>query len=205
MANLIEGVTVHWPGGGVEVFERLQVDSRYRLVEGKGSPKESESTSRNLAVAPGPVTPPRLGSAARIPLIPPMRVPEMEYQEFDTSPRPVSPRPGRSLLVNLWATWCRPCATELVELGEREKDLREKGIDVLALLADGLKDERANPNGAAPFLKRIGFPFSSGFATLKIIRNFQDIHDHLMFDTRSLPVPVSFLIDPEGRLVVIYR
>ena len=39
-------------------------------------------------------------------------------------------------LVNLFATWCGPCVSEMPELAQIHKDMREQGVNVVAVVLD---------------------------------------------------------------------
>jgi thiol-disulfide isomerase/thioredoxin len=63
---------------------------------------------------------------------------------------------GKTTLINVWATWCGPCRSELPliqKLSEKIKDRRD--IQVIALNVD------ENTNLVVPFLKENGLSFPS--------------------------------------------
>lgn len=43
---------------------------------------------------------------------------------------------GRVLLVDFWATWCKPCRKEMPELVKLEQKLRARGFDLVTISAD---------------------------------------------------------------------
>lgn len=43
---------------------------------------------------------------------------------------------GKVVIINFWATWCGPCKQELPFLDQYQKDLKEKGLEVLAISID---------------------------------------------------------------------
>ncbi|NJD25966.1 MAG: TlpA family protein disulfide reductase [Betaproteobacteria bacterium] len=43
---------------------------------------------------------------------------------------------GRPLLVNFWATWCRPCRAEMPALDRLYRESRARGLEVLAVSVD---------------------------------------------------------------------
>lgn len=47
---------------------------------------------------------------------------------------------GRVVLVNFWATWCRPCLDEIPALMALDRDLEERGFDVVAVSLDAPAD-----------------------------------------------------------------
>jgi thiol-disulfide isomerase/thioredoxin len=44
---------------------------------------------------------------------------------------------GKIVLVNFWATWCKPCTTEMPAMQKMYDKLREKGFIVLAVNEGG--------------------------------------------------------------------
>ncbi|MFN3201223.1 MAG: TlpA disulfide reductase family protein [Bradymonadia bacterium] len=43
---------------------------------------------------------------------------------------------GKVVIINFWATWCGPCKQELPFLDQYQKDLKDKGLEVLAISID---------------------------------------------------------------------
>src|SRR5712692_6341725 len=48
---------------------------------------------------------------------------------------------GRLLVLNFWATWCRPCIEELPSLNQFQRRMADSGVVVLGISVD--KDEKA--------------------------------------------------------------
>src|SRR3954447_7827696 len=59
---------------------------------------------------------------------------------------------GKVVLVDFWATWCKPCRAEMPELVKLEQKLREKGFDFVTISADEPDQQAA----AAKLLKDNG-------------------------------------------------
>jgi len=55
----------------------------------------------------------------------------------------VAKQKGRVVLVNFWATWCVPCREEYPDLTRLEKAYRDKGLAVLGISIDSVKDMAA--------------------------------------------------------------
>lgn len=95
---------------------------------------------------------------------------------------------GKTLLVNLWATWCVPCRTEMPTLDALAADLGGDDFSVLAINID-----LGEPDRARAFLEEIGIdnlafysdPTSAVFSELK---------------KRGLAfgLPVTLLLDENG-------
>jgi len=45
---------------------------------------------------------------------------------------------GKVTLVNLWATWCKPCVYEMPALEKLEQNYRKKGVKIIALSLDDI-------------------------------------------------------------------
>ncbi|WMM23399.1 TlpA disulfide reductase family protein [Tissierella sp. MB52-C2] len=46
-------------------------------------------------------------------------------------------------LINLWGTWCSPCVAELPDLGKLYEEVKDKGVNVVGVVEDGMKNEEA--------------------------------------------------------------
>lgn len=203
-AQDVDHVSVRWPGGVVEEFRGLEVDHRYRLVQGQRQARNvPQREPVRLAAAELKLeTPP---ASLRIPaaVLLPMPV-DSEYTTFDGLQRRIPYGKGQPVLVNLWADWCLPCRLELEELQQRAADIRQAGLNVVSLAVNGIGEDESDPAAAADLLAKMRFPFVSGRATLGFIKSLQGYYDELVVLTQPLPVPTSILVDGQGRLSVIY-
>ena len=208
-AETIEKVVVWWPcrntiDGKVEEFTGLIVDSRYLLSQGTGRPVEAPS--RHLAVPLRPSIP-KLSSptqTARIPAVTLLRGPRLNIR--GRLGEVVSPGAGKPVLINLFASWCPACVTELMEIRDREADIRAAGIQIIALSVDGLgKDDSSGPENAQQIIEQTDFPFASAIASSELLDSLQGYHNALVTLQRPLPLPSSFLIDGDGRVSVMYK
>lgn len=74
------------------------------------------------------------GSLAKLQVVakPPAQ-PAVAIYDKDGAPTSLAALPGRVKLVNVWATWCVPCITELPTLGALQKAYGAKGLHVAAV------------------------------------------------------------------------
>jgi len=72
-------------------------------------------------------------------------------------------RKGRVLLVNFWATWCRPCLEEIPALMALEQELGARGFELVAVSLDNAEDLEAV---VAPFMDK-WFPEFETFISLE--------------------------------------
>lgn len=86
----------------------------------------------------------------------PKRAPEFTLQTVDGAPLKLADYRGRTVLLNFWATWCRPCRMEMPSLADFARDNPE--VAVIGLASDELDRVRAYvaenrtpyPNAIAP-------------------------------------------------------
>jgi tetratricopeptide (TPR) repeat protein len=129
----------------------------------------------------------------------------LRYRDWDDRSRTIETATGRPLLLNLWASWCAPCVSELADLAGRRKEFRKRHLDVIALSVDGLGDDRASdPDGLKDFLRQLDFPYASGLATTELVDKLELLFARTFGRHVAFPVPTSFLFDANGRLAAIY-
>ncbi len=73
----------------------------------------------------------------------------------------VAEHKGKVLLVDFWATWCKPCRAETPAIVKMAAQLAAKGLDVVAISADepeaeaaALKFLRENQVPGVPYVKK---------------------------------------------------
>ena len=95
---------------------------------------------------------------------------------------------GKIVVLNFWATWCRPCREELPILVSLDSRYRERGIDFVAASADDSSTQK-HVAGFAHRLK-ISFPVWVGATT-------DDIKHLGLGDA----MPATVIIDRNGAIV----
>ena len=126
-------------------------------------------------------------------------VPPLVLEDGDGQPVVLEPRApsaeGR-LLLHFWASYCRPCLTELPRLEELH---RGEGQSVVAISVD-VPDERPRAREA---LEQAGTSFPSHFLALDEESNEGRLDE--LVDLLRLPVPTTVVVDGEGRIVEVLR
>ena len=96
---------------------------------------------------------------------------------------------GEWVLVNLWASWCLPCRDEAPVLERWWRAHRDEGVTVLGI------NVQDNSEDALTFLDE----FETTYPQLR------SVGDERSEAFGSTGVPENFLVDPRGRLALIWR
>jgi len=99
---------------------------------------------------------------------------------------------GRKRLVNLWATWCTPCAKEIPELQALKGKLARAGIDLVGLSVDSPESLEFVPQYLAD--RSVSYPvFTTDEAGLE-----------RLFPDGEVTVPITLLLDDSGKLLRVF-
>jgi cytochrome c biogenesis protein CcmG/thiol:disulfide interchange protein DsbE len=96
---------------------------------------------------------------------------------------------GRWVLVNLWASWCDPCREEAPDLERFWQRRGESGIAVLGL------NVQDNSDDAIGFVREFGLTYPQ----------IRSVGEERSDAFGSTGVPENFLVDPRGRIALIWR
>lgn len=198
--NAIDRVEVRWPGGETESFTGLAVDQHYQLVQGSGEATRLEIKPRTAPLKASTIEVPKADENARVVLGYRLPFPALSYSGLDGS-RERLPSGSGPLLVNIWGSDCAPCIAELGELEQRRGELEAAGLTVVALSGDQPKDHDA----ARAILEGLDFQFDAGFADIHVLDALDYLQSKLTYRQRSMPIPTSFLVSPEGEIAVLYK
>jgi len=137
----------------------------------------AEVVKKNPAAATGPlVTLPRL-------------VLDAENRAASGPPIKLGDHSGKVLLVNLWATWCGPCRSEIPELVKLHKEYQDRGVEMIGLSTE---DPDASAQSVADFVRAYNVDYQIGWATREVALT-------LMQGRTS--IPQSFIIARDGRIL----
>ena len=118
----------------------------------------------------------------------PLKLPDLAFDDADGKPRKLSDWRGRTVLVNLWATWCVPCRREMPALDALQTKLGGPNFEVVAVNID-----TRDPEKPKNFLKEANLT-RLGYFTDQKAKVFQDLKSI----GRALGMPTSVLIDGQG-------
>ena len=127
----------------------------------------------------------KAGDMKKMVLSDPAPVSDIAITTPDGEERTLADWQGKTVLLNLWATWCAPCRTEMPSLDALNAEMGGDAFEVVTV-ATG-RNELA---GIRKFFDE------EGIETLPILL---DPRSALARDLAVLGLPVSIVIDPEGR------
>ncbi|MBU6462393.1 MAG: TlpA family protein disulfide reductase [Bradyrhizobium sp.] len=118
----------------------------------------------------------------------PLKLPDLTFDDADGKPRKLSDWRGRTVLVNLWATWCVPCRREMPALDALQAKLGGPDFEVVAVNID-----TRDPDKPKNFLKEANLT-RLGYFTDQKAKVFQDLKSI----GKALGMPTSILVDRNG-------
>ena len=95
---------------------------------------------------------------------------------------------GQVLLINFWATWCKPCREEMPMLSEIHERLKDKGFTVLGVALDDVAQAREFVESLD-----IRYPNAVGGADVMAMG--------VAYGNRAGLLPYSVLVDRQGNVL----
>ncbi len=129
--------------------------------------------------------------AALMPADPPMSLKALAFDGPDGKPTTLASHTGKTVLLNLWATWCAPCRAEMPALDALQKEAGGDRFEVVAVNVDTGGDAKPKK-----FLADIGV-HTLGYYRDATMGLFNDVKQRGL----ALGLPVTMLVDGEGCLL----
>ncbi len=96
---------------------------------------------------------------------------------------------GTAMLVNYWATWCKPCVEEMPTLNKLYSDLHEQNFTIV-----GISMDTGSTRPVKKLATKMGINYPIVMGSNKIAKKFGEI----------IGIPVTFLVDREGTVIKRY-
>ena len=196
----IVGVRVRWPDGSQQIAGPIAADRFYQWTKG-AEPRKRKTPASWMTQAksePAELPPVEDTAVARVVL----------------TGRPVLPRVSAGVraiakptLVTLWASWCKPCMTELKDWWDQRDRFAAQGLDVLTLNIDDADEGsgRSQDEIARSAQQKIGVAFPTELLPAQSAAVVDFFQQSQMALQTPLALPTSFLVDAHGRVSVIYK
>ncbi|MFN0059919.1 MAG: ASPIC/UnbV domain-containing protein [Planctomycetota bacterium] len=182
-----EWIEVYWPGGRTDRFDGPFADgSELRIRPGIKAPElaplprgalPDSLTRANTALRPLAL---RIG----------MKLPDLEITETSGARVPLAAqrKPGRRLLVNLWATWCGNCAREMPQLDRLAPALARGNIDLCGISVD---TDAGVDIAAFASARKLSYPLVKGGSSAA----------EKLFPGGKISVPITLLLSDNGTIL----
>ena len=128
--------------------------------------------------------------AAMLPTGEPQSLASLAFNGPDGKPKTLADFKGRTVLLNLWATWCVPCREEMPALNALQSSAGSEKFEVAAVNVDTGDDEKPKA-----FLSEIGVD-KLAFYQEPTLSLFNDLKKRGLV----LGLPVTLLVGPDGCL-----
>jgi len=92
---------------------------------------------------------------------------------------------GKMVLINFWATWCKPCIVEMPTFNELQEKYKDDFI-IVGVLFEKEKDQKALLDFMTKY--KVNFPVTVGKENFRLAKTFDDVQ----------MIPESFLYNKEG-------
>jgi cytochrome c biogenesis protein CcmG, thiol:disulfide interchange protein DsbE len=122
------------------------------------------------------------------------RAPEYRVQTLEGDTVALGSFAGDVVLLNIWATWCRPCVVEMPALQRLHEELHDRGLRIVAVSVDaprGVIGAFGQPGGnVRDFVDEFGLTFTV----------LHDPSGRIQSRYQVNGLPTTYIIDRDGRI-----
>ncbi|MFD0914925.1 TlpA disulfide reductase family protein [Pseudahrensia aquimaris] len=118
----------------------------------------------------------------------PTKLPAISFKDGDGTTRGIDDWSGRTVLMNLWATWCAPCRKEMPDLQALDAELGGDSFEVVAVSVDQGEPQKPKDFYNEIGLDTLGFYHDGTVDTLFTLKQA----------SLAFGLPATLLIDGEG-------
>ncbi|MBN6888373.1 peroxiredoxin [Cytobacillus horneckiae] len=111
--------------------------------------------------------------------------PDFVLVDMDGETHRLSDYKGQGVFLNFWGTWCKPCEKEMPYINNQYKQFKDQGVQTIAV---NISESKLVVN---KFLERHDLDFPVVIDKDGQVKSAYGIG----------PLPATFLIDPEGKVV----
>lgn len=199
----VDSILIEWPSGLRQTFENLKAGYRYSIVEGQphfqADPFHPRTdTPPDCPPLPAvPVGAPPEGNSLLIRAA----IPPFALKTLQGAPVTRNSLIGQPTVLNLWATWCVPCQTEMKLWKQHYNQILGAGARLVALSMDEPGDRLL----VEKFVGERNLPFPIWLANERFRETLNTFYKLLFARAGDIQIPTTFLLDDQAHVVKIYH
>lgn len=195
--------TIQWPSGLTQHFDDVPANHRIQIEEGSSRIEAARFVSWPAGHAQDDVGPEleKLPQSVGTWLIEPLQAPEFSLPDAEGNQHQLNSYQGSFVLLNFCAASGAECVAQLRAFQQRKQALDAASLIPVAVNVDGTRNDGAGRS----LTEKERFSFPVLYASHQVAGIYNIIYRHLFDRRRDLPLPVSFLLDREGRIVKVYQ
>lgn len=116
------------------------------------------------------------------------KAPDFALVDLNGQKHKLSDYKGQGVFLNFWGTWCKPCEKEMPYINNQYNHFKDKGVQVLAV------NIGESDLAVTKYVERKQLDFPNVIDKDSQVQNAYGVN----------PLPVTFLINPDGEVVKIH-
>ena len=120
-------------------------------------------------------------------------VAQSDLKNLDGTTFKIADRKGKVLLLNMWATWCGPCRSEMPTLVKMQDQHRDAGLEVIGINTDDETVQQIND-----FVAEMKLNY-------QIVWGDTALQSALLNISKFPGIPQSFIVDRDGNLRGVFK
>jgi thiol-disulfide isomerase/thioredoxin len=121
----------------------------------------------------------------------PISLKDVSFKGAEGQPLSISSFAGKTVLLNIWATWCVPCREEMPALNALEKSVGSDKFEVVAVNIDTGDDEKTKTFRTEYAIDKLGYYRDNTMGVFNVLKK----------QGLAFGLPVTLLIDDKGCLL----
>lgn len=146
-------------------------------------------TAKDRAAALTPFTKGQVAAMSAAPT--PISLKDVSFKGAEGQPLSIGSFAGKTLLLNVWATWCVPCREEMPALNALEKSVGSDKFEVVAINIDTGDEEKTKAFRTEYAIDKLGYYRDNTMGVFNVLKK----------QGLAFGLPVTLLIDDKGCLI----
>ncbi len=121
----------------------------------------------------------------------PISLRDISFKGAEGQPLSINSFAGKTVLLNIWATWCVPCREEMPALNALEKSVGNDKFEVVAVNIDTGDDEKTKTFRTEYAIDKLGYYRDNTMGVFNVLKK----------QGLAFGLPVTLLIDDKGCLL----